>query len=110
MDLMNESVRCPSCRGAKKVPKLGGIVGECNTCRGKGSILLADKPKPQVIEHLEPASDIIKQVSNVAAVKIERKIDLTESDSVKIDSFTILPEEPQIKLDPKKAIYKRKKG
>ena len=41
---MTDTVRCPACRGAKKVPKLGGMIGECNTCSGKGTILAADKP------------------------------------------------------------------
>ena len=31
-------VRCPACRGAKKVMKLGGLEGDCNTCLGKGEI------------------------------------------------------------------------
>ncbi len=89
---MNESIRCPACRGSKKVPKLGGMIGECNTCSGKGTILAADKPKPVIVESLPGVTDIVNAVADcVPATTIENK-----------------PIEPDIKIDGKKALYKRK--
>ncbi len=89
---MTENVRCPSCRGAKKVPKLGGIIGECNTCKGKGTILASDKPKPVVSEVLPNTVDIVKAVS----------------DSVPASTVEVV--ELDVKIDPKRALYKRKKA
>lgn len=57
---MTDTVRCPSCRGAKKVPKLGGMIGECNTCLGKGNILACDKPVAVITETAPITEDIIK--------------------------------------------------
>lgn len=94
-----DKIRCPNCRGMKQVAKLGGMKGDCNLCLGTGSINAEDKPKPVTIEPVEPAIDIIKQVASVASIKIDDKA-VSE----------VLPEEPQIKVDPKKALYKRKKG
>ena len=33
---MDISKRCPTCKGAKKMPKIGGMAGDCNTCKGTG--------------------------------------------------------------------------
>lgn len=35
---MSERIRCPACKGLKKVFKLGSIEGNCDECRGVGSI------------------------------------------------------------------------
>ena len=83
---MTESVRCPACRGSKKVPKLGGMIGECNTCSGKGSILAVDKPKTVVVEIEAVPKDVIKAVS-------ECVVPTTTQD---------------VKIDGKKAVFKRK--
>ena len=93
---MSETVRCPSCRGAKKVPKLGGMIGECNTCSGKGTILLADKPVKVEVT----IEDVISQeLINAVA------------DSVPATSIEVLkPIEQNVKIDPKKALYKRKRA
>jgi len=93
---MTEYLRCPACRGARKVPKLGGMIGECNTCSGKGQILLADKPKPVKIEPVLPEVDIINRVAEC----------VPSSD----DKFIELPVEQQTKVDGKKALYRRKKA
>ncbi len=99
---MTESVRCPACRGAKKVPKLGGIIGECNTCSGKGTILAVDKPKPVIAEAVESNVDIIKAVSEAIPFKAKEEfVPLCASEPTK---------DIQVKVDPKKAIYKRKKA
>lgn len=93
-----DKIRCSNCRGAKQVAKLGGMLGDCNLCLGTGSINVADKQKPVTIEPVAPATEIIKQVASVAAIRID--------DKQKVED--VLPEEPQIKVDPKKAIYRRK--
>lgn len=94
---MTDSIRCPSCRGAKKVPKLGGMIGECNTCIGKGTILLADKPaKPEPVTLVDVIS---KELINAVA------------DSVPATTIEVNPAiEPDVKIDGKKALYKRKKA
>lgn len=81
-----DKVRCSNCKGAKQVAKLGGMLGDCNLCAGTGSMIAQTKMVAPV-EVVEPVADIIKQVSNLVAVKVE---------------------ESQVKVDPKKAIYKRK--
>lgn len=92
---MTDSIRCPSCRGAKKMPKLGGMVGECNTCVGKGTILAVDKPKKVEVT----IEDVIsKELINAV------------SDCKQVSNVEPLPVESQVKVDPKKAIYKRKKS
>jgi RecJ-like exonuclease len=92
---MTDTIRCPACRGAKKVPKLGGMIGECNTCSGKGTILAADKPKPVVMEETPEVNEVIKAVSEClppSTITLELK------------------SEPDIKIDGKRALYKRKKA
>lgn len=91
---MTDSIRCPSCRGAKKVPKLGGMVGECNTCVGKGTILAIDKPIKVEAVTLEDV--ISKELINAVADCVP--------------ASEIQPVEVDIKIDGKKAIYKRKKA
>lgn len=60
-------IRCPSCRGSKKVPKLGGMIGDCNTCKGKGEILESDRPAPIVIPVDEPKLDMAEQMKFVGS-------------------------------------------
>lgn len=99
---MTDTVRCPACRGAKKVPKLGGVIGECNTCKGRGDILAADKPKPVISEPVACNQEIIAAVSHAvptSSVTITTDVQLPDSDKVVVDS---------IKIDGKKALYKRK--
>lgn len=92
---MVDSIRCPACRGSKKVPKLGGVIGECNTCNGKGQIKAIDKPKPvEVI-----VEDVSKELINAVA------------DCVPATSIEVLKTvTPDVKIDGKKAIYKRKRA
>ena len=87
---MSDLIRCSACRGAKKVPKLGGMIGDCNTCKGLGQIKASDahvmvKPQPVPV-----VTEIIKAVSDCVPA----------SDALSV--------EPEIKIDPQKAIYKRK--
>jgi len=88
---MSEMVRCPACRGSKKVAKLGGIMGDCNMCSGSGQIKECDRPKPILIVDVEPVVDVIKAVEHVAVVEE-------------------LPIKEAIKIDGKKALYRKKKA
>jgi hypothetical protein len=106
---MTDKIRCPSCRGSKKVAKLGGMIGTCNTCNGLGEINSCDKPLPINPEHTTIPSELIHAVSNCVpsselnvnadTVTITKDINMPNVNEVKIDT---------VKFDPKKAIYKRK--
>lgn len=85
---MSDMIRCPACRGSKKVAKLGGIIGDCNMCDGDGRIATKEKAKPVVAVVDAEASELIKAVSEAIAAPIP---------------------EP-VKVDAKRAIYKRKKA
>lgn len=104
-------VRCPACRGSKKVAKLGGMIGECNTCSGSGQINASDKPVP-VIAMEQPAVDnVIKAVANsVPATTLELKDVPTHSHVEHKATINTLPVTPDTKIDPKRALYKRKKS
>ena len=39
-------IKCPSCKGAKKVIKLGLMEGDCNTCAGTGVIKQEEPVQP----------------------------------------------------------------
>ena len=68
---MPEKMRCFSCRGAKQVAKLGGIMGDCNACSGSG---LAEKPvKVAEVQKADDVKEIIKQVSESKLVSNSKK-------------------------------------
>ncbi len=86
-------IRCPHCRGTKKVPKLGGIIGECDSCNATGKISVEDRPNySQKIEQ-ELVGDIIKQVADSVPIAVNEVI-----------------EEPLVKVDTKRTLYRQKKG
>lgn len=90
---MTDTIRCPACRGAKKVPKLGGMIGECNTCKGKGNILACDKPaKVEITVEDVCAKEMINAVADC------------------VPATTVEPIEADVKIDGKRALYKRKKA
>ncbi len=94
-----DKIRCPNCRGSKKVAKIGGMIGDCNACLGTGSINAEDKPKPVLIEPIEQVTSIINQVADcVPASELSRPVG------------EVIIDDPLIKVDPKRAIYKRKKA
>lgn len=68
---MNEFMRCPACRGMKDVPKLGGMIGPCNMCSGKGTILASDKPKrvePVIADDVNQIRESLEHVVPVSPV------------------------------------------
>jgi hypothetical protein len=97
---MVEMVRCPACRGSKRVPKLGGMIGDCNTCNGNGLIKAVDKPvKVEAVIEDVTHKDLINAVA-----------DCIPPSSVQ-DKFVIevlKPVEVDTKIDGKKALYRRK--
>ena len=103
-----DKVRCPSCRGAKKVAKLGGIIGECNTCEGVGKIKAADKVAiviPVAVNELRSIKDAV----NTAIPWKSDKPDFSKApDDVKIIYDIVDMTTPATKVDPKKALYRRK--
>lgn len=112
---MTDTMRCPSCNGAKTIMRLGGMMGDCNTCSGKGVILVADMPKPVIVEPIaSPVADIIKAVNEASGFKhvlehqeVREVLGKAMDETVK-DKFTTEVLEPVVKVDPKKALYKRK--
>jgi DnaJ-class molecular chaperone len=102
---MGETVRCPGCRGAKKVAKLGGIIGSCNTCKGLGTILASDKVKVVVNDVVDDNKDIIDAVNHALPV----------SDSEPFKGVAIIDEPVVNEIDKavmkeniKNVLYKRK--
>ena len=89
-------IRCPNCRGMKQVAKLGGMMGDCNMCLGKGQILEADKVKP-VIDSPQAFGEALESIKRVA-------------ECVPASDIVETPAQPDVKIDGKKALYKRKKA
>lgn len=87
---MSETVRCPACRGSKKVAKLGGIIGDCNTCVGLGTIPVEDKPRPAIVEPSPCPAEIVKAVE------------------ASIPATSVV--EPVRKVDGKKAVFMKKRA
>ncbi len=105
---MSDSVRCPSCRGAKKVAKLGGVIGECNTCSGKGTIAVIDKPKAALIVENEDVGSMVAQVAECTSVNEQAEtFKKAEVEMLKQIANTAMP---AAKIDGKKAVFKHKKG
>ncbi len=106
---MTETIRCPACRGAKKMPKLGGIVGECNTCVGKGTILAKDKPAKVDVITLEEviSEELIRAVSD--SVPVSDRVIQSAPYEGNIQS-AVNAVSRDIKVNGKKALYKRKQG
>ena len=107
-----DKVRCPSCRGAKKVAKLGGIIGECNTCLGIGQINAADKVAIVILESMPNELGLIK---DAVCAAIPWKDDKPKIQDAPIEGNIPVEKIQQAvdsvsKIDPKKAIYKRKKA
>jgi hypothetical protein len=78
------------------------MIGECNTCVGKGQIKAIDKP----VKIEATIEDVLsKELINAVA-------DCVPASSVP-DKFTVevlKPVDQDIKVDGKKALYKRKKA
>lgn len=113
---MDELVRCNSCRGSKKVAKLGGMIGECNTCKGAGRIKPAEKCI-YVAKELEiDDKAVILQVSEAVIVsdayKAANKImddNVDKPEIIKAEFTKVANETLAVKMG-NRTIYKRKKS
>ncbi len=120
---MTDMIRCPGCRGAKKVPKLGGMIGDCNMCSGNGEILEVDRPVMVKIENGPANADIIAATAQALPVSDN------ENHSHSIEIIPIRTREIQeapfegnipkekiqaavdsVKIDRSKAVFKHKKN
>lgn len=99
-------VTCPTCRGAREMMKLGGMMGKCNLCEGTGKINHSDLPAIKEIIRAQHVEEFVKRVGEA--------IPWTGN---KMQSVKAVPaqevQKPQsiqdtIKVERKKALYKRK--
>lgn len=104
---MTDRVRCPSCLGAKHVPKLGGMIGDCNYCKAKGDVLASEIVAPVVVEIETPTPEIVKAVSAAIPSQINRSIPI-KSDTAWINDI-VTAKEPSVKVDPKRTTYRKKR-
>jgi len=114
MSMAIEMIRCPACKGTKKVAGLGMIVNDCTMCFATGKIKASDKPKPieQIVQ--ESVKEVIAEVSKqeptilfndelVNEIKEETKQvnELTEDKPIAVN------DSPVVKTG-KRAIYRKK--
>ena len=95
---MSEMVRCVSCRGAKQVPRLGGIYGDCLTCHATGKMKACDVVRPVVVVASLPMTDALI-ASTAECVPVE----------IKDSPVSEVAVEPVAQHDTKaRKVYKRK--
>lgn len=68
------STRCPACRGRKQVEKLGGILGNCNTCDGKGVVDGAGLCAPSAFVHDAVYGSVVTQESKQKVIDAVAKV------------------------------------
>lgn len=103
-----DKVRCPACRGAKKIPKLGGMVGECNTCNGTGQINATDKPKPVEVIADVISKELINAVADCVPATTVEKVSITIQNDQYLEAGYTDDGDLKVKIDGKRALYKRK--
>lgn len=90
---MTDIVRCPACRGSKKVAKLGGVIGECNTCKGTGTIEATAKFVAPVLEELPLDKLVIESVAKIVQAPVNETVERIAD----------------TKSEPKRKVFQRKK-
>lgn len=100
-----EKVRCSNCRGAKKVPKLGGMIGECNGCKGTGVMDACDRPVLAKVEPAVSVNSLIEQVSECLPV-----VEQNEYEEPTAKPFQSNAKKFIDAMGDKKISYKRKQG
>jgi hypothetical protein len=101
-------VTCPTCRGAREMMKLGGIMGKCNLCLGDGQVNFSQVPVPQEIVPAEDIGELVARVGEAipwTTELLEAKQPVTAVEVQKPE-----PIEATLRVEKKKAIYKRKTG
>lgn len=96
-----DKVRCPVCLGAKKVAKLGGMIGDCNNCKGEGTVEQEERLVTVVPVVNCDVDEIKKAVSNALPINVQVQ---------KVVEPIKLEKKPVVKVDPKKVLYKHKKA
>lgn len=107
-----EKVRCSNCRGMKKVAKLGGMMGDCNLCRGTGEI---DSIKPVVVkmESLPMTNAIIEATAQALPVSDMPTHSHGVFDEAVVKTYErptseVIIDDPLTRIDPKKAKFRKK--
>jgi hypothetical protein len=111
---MTDLIRCPACRGGRKVYKLGGIVGECDFCVGTGKIKACDKPVPVIVSS-ELTADLIKATVNIEStycddsdiMPVVENIEPKMPEPIDIIKEVAQVQEPIVKT---RKVFKRKKS
>ena len=88
--------------------KLGGMVGKCNLCAGVGKIKEIDLPKPRIIEPVENVTEVVQRVGEAIpwTGTSTKPVEAKPIEPVQVPQ----PIETTIKVERKKALYKRKTG
>lgn len=108
---MDNLIRCPACRGTKKVARLGGVIGDCLTCDSTGKIKAVDKPIPVVVQQAELVNDIIEATTRVKPVRttVETIEPVVTAKDI-INAVANIPEtENPVMTVTKRKVFKRKK-
>lgn len=92
---MVTTVRCPHCRGAKKVPQLGGIIGNCRLCKGDGQIKQVDKP--------------VEVIANVAVDVTDGVCEIRELVANVVPEPNVVVIKPKVSAKPKRAYNRKRK-
>src|SRR5690606_21610959 len=119
MSMAIEMIRCPACKGTKKVAGLGMIVNDCTMCFATGKIKASDKPKPieQIVE--ESVKEVIAEVSKqeptilfndelVNEIKEETKQAVEDQSSELTEDKAIAVNDNVVTKTSKRAIYRKK--
>lgn len=103
---MDEMMRCPPCKGTKKVAKLGGMIGDCDMCKGEGKILLKDKPKAPAYEAAPIHGEILRQVAECVPTSVIEHENVDE-DRVCFSARGAYVDAPKPTKEPMKAQLKK---
>jgi len=110
-----EKVRCPACRGSKQVPKLGGMLGDCNQCQGQGCINAADKVVPVKVQEQSQVPNIVEQVAECTPVSnLKHVLEQSEvRENLGEELNAVVEHKFQDKVpspEPKKHVFRKKKA
>ena len=99
-------VTCPTCRGAKEMMKLGGMIGKCNLCHGSGKINHCDLPVIKEIVPAENVGELVKRVGEAVPWSGNKTQSVKATPAQEVQKPQ--PIEETLKVERKKALYKRK--
>ena len=102
----DNKVTCPICRGAKEMMKLGGMIGKCNLCHGEGRVNHSQVPKPKPIIPQENVGEVVKRVGEAIPWTGNKTQSVKATPAQEVQKPQ--PIEETLKVERKKALYKRK--